>query len=240
MNQLIFMIIVGSLVSISGTSIGALIGLIFKNPSKRTLGYLIGFAGGIMLSVVMLDLIPEALESWGSINTVIFCTLGIVIITFIDSFMQKRNKINKHTKMALITAVGLMIHNFPEGIIMGCGFASGSVLGIKMSLIVAIHDIPEGIAVSAPLMLSKAKGIKIFLYTVLTAIPTVFGTFAGAYIGKVSPNAMGISLSIASGIMLYVICGEMIPESSKLWEGIASTIGVLTGIICGLIIINVL
>ena len=45
---------------------------------------------------------------------------------------------------------------------------------------------------------------------------------------------LGACLSFASGIMLYVVCGEMIPESSKLWDGVTSTIGILSGIIVGL------
>ncbi|MBC2399391.1 ZIP family zinc transporter [Clostridium tetanomorphum] len=233
------MIILGSVVSLSGTTIGGLMGIVIKNPSKRTLGTIIGFSGGLMLSIVVFDLIPEALQNWGFNYTILCCIMGIVLVTFVDNNLQN-DKVDRHIKMALITAIGLMIHNFPEGIIMGCGFAAGGSLGLKMSIIIAIHDIPEGIAVSAPLMVSRIKPLKIFGYTVATALPTVLGAFIGTYIGNMSRNALGISLSVASGIMLYVVCGEMIPESSKLWDGVSSTIGVLSGIIFGLILIKLL
>ncbi|WP_034868204.1 ZIP family metal transporter [Clostridium lundense] len=233
------MIILGSIISLSGTTLGGIVGVMVKNPSRRTLGTLIGFSGGLMLSIVVFDLIPESLQDWGVTNTIICCIMGIVLVTLVDNYLQM-NKVDKHIKMALITAIGLMIHNFPEGIIMGCGFATGGSLGIKMSLLIAIHDIPEGIAVAAPLMASRVKALKILTYTIATAVPTVIGTFIGAYIGKVSTDALGISLSFASGIMLYVVCGEMIPESSKLWDGVASTIGVLSGVIFGLILIRLL
>ena len=233
------MIILGSIISLSGTTIGALIGVGIKNPSKRLLGILIGFSGGLMLSVVVFDLIPEALQNWSFINTIITCVFAIMIVSLVDNKLQK-NKVDRHIKMALITAIGLMIHNFPEGVIMGCGFAAGSSLGIKMSILIAIHDIPEGIAIAAPLRASKLKVLKILFYTIATATPTIIGTFIGAYIGKLSTSALGLSLSFASGIMLYVVCGEMIPESSKLWDGLASTLGILAGIISGLVIINLL
>ncbi|WP_206427352.1 ZIP family metal transporter [Clostridium rectalis] len=239
MNNLIFMILIGSVVSLSGTTLGALLGLIVKNPTNKILGSLIGFSGGLMLSIVVFDLIPEAINTWGAIYTILFSILGIFLVALVDNNM-KDNKVNKHIKIALITAMGLMIHNFPEGIIMGCGFAAGSKLGIKMSILIAIHDVPEGIAVAAPLMASKMKPLKILLYTVATALPTVLGTLIGGYIGNLSNNALGISLSFASGIMLYVVCGEMIPESSKLWDGICSTIGVLAGVMCGLILIQLI
>lgn len=211
----------------------------FKNPSKKLLGSLLGFSGGLMLAVVVFDLIPEALSNWSFIYTIIFCILGIILIAFVDKNMNNEY-IDKHKKMAIITALGLMLHNFPEGMIMGCGFAAGTNLGIKMSLVITIHDIPEGMAVATPLMASNENSFKIFLYTVLTALPTVLGAILGAFMGQISNNLLGANLSIASGIMLYVVCGEMLPQSNKLWEGISSTIGVLSGLIFGLIIVYLL
>lgn len=222
-----------------GTTIGGLVGIMFKNPSKKLLGSLLGFSGGLMLAVVVFDLIPEALSNWSFIYTIIFCILGIILIAFVDKKINNEY-IDKHKKMAIITALGLMLHNFPEGMIMGCGFASGTNLGIKMSLVIGIHDIPEGMAVATPLMASNENSFKIFLYTVLTALPTVLGAILGAFMGQISNNLLGANLSIASGIMLYVVCGEMLPQSNKLWEGISSTIGVLTGLIFGLIIVYLL
>jgi ZIP family zinc transporter len=236
---MIGIVVLGSLVSLIGTMTGASIGMIVKKPSNKFLGGIIGFAGGLMLSVVVFDLIPEAIIKWDFVNTLIFCIMGIILISVIDSKINIHSA-NKHAKVAFMATIGLMIHNLPEGIIMGCGFAAGSILGIKMSLIIAIHDIPEGIAVSAPLMASKVKTHKILFYALITAFPTAIGTWFGAYIANISLNVLGACLSFASGIMLYVVCGEMIPEASKLWDGITGTIGTLSGFIVGLIMIRAL
>ncbi len=230
-------VIIGSIVSLVGTMIGASLGVIVREPSNKLLGAIIGFAGGIMLSVVVFDLIPESMNKWNFVFTIIFVVLGASLIAIIDSKVDIGST-NKHLKIAFMASLGLMIHNFPEGIIMGCGFAAGGTLGIKMSLIIAIHDIPEGIAVSAPLMASKVKISRILLYAFITAFPTAIGTFAGVYIANISKNVLGACLSAASGIMLYVVCGEMIPESSKLWDGITSTLGTLCGIVLGLVIVQ--
>lgn len=238
-NNIIYLIIFACLVSLIGTMTGASLGVIIKHPSRKILGAIIGFSGGIMLSVVVFDLIPEALNRWSFSGTLFFCVLGIALIVVADTKI-KMNGVNFHVKVALITALGLMLHNFPEGIIMGCGFAAGGTLGFKMALIIGIHDIPEGIAVAAPLMASNVKICKILFYAFITAVPTVAGCLLGAFISGISVNVLGASLSLASGIMLYVVCGEMLPEASKLWEGITSTLGVLTGVIIGFIITHVL
>lgn len=240
---MLVIVILGSTVSLIGTMMGASLGIIVKKPSKKFLGAIIGFAGGLMLSIVVFDLIPEAMNNWSFIGTLIFCILGIVTIVIIDTKIDLGGgnfKDNNHLKVAFMAALGLMLHNLPEGVIMGCGFLAGQSLGLKMSLIIAIHDIPEGIAVSAPLMASNVKVSKIMLYAFLTAFPTAIGTWIGAYVGSISPNVLGACLAFASGIMMYVVCGEMLPESSKLWDGISSSLGILTGLILGLIMVTIL
>lgn len=242
-GRLIIIVILGSLVSLIGTMIGASLGVLVKNPSKKLLGAIISFAAGLMMAVVVFDLIPEAIEKGTFGNTLLFCFIGILVIMFIDYLSEGALQGvvgNKYIKVAFMVALGLMLHNLPEGIIMGCGFVAGGSLGLKMSLIIAIHDIPEGIAVSAPLMASRVKVYKILFYAFLTALPTAIGAWFGVQIGSISNYVLSVSLSLASGIMLYVVCGEMIPESSKLWDGITNTIGILLGIILGLIITNVL
>jgi zinc transporter, ZIP family len=241
--NMLMIVLLGSAVSLIGTMIGASLGIIVKKPSNKFLGATIGFAGGLMLSIVVFDLIPEAMTNWSFIGTLIFCLLGILTIVLIDTKLNLSNSSfgkNKHQKVAFMAALGLMLHNLPEGVIMGCGFVAGQSLGLKMSLIIAIHDIPEGIAVSAPLMASNVKVSKILLYAFLTAFPTAVGSWIGAYVGSVSPNILGACLAFASGIMMYVVCGEMFPESSKLWDGVTSSIGVVSGIMLGLIMVKII
>lgn len=237
--KIIIIVILASFVSIFGTILGAAIGVIFRNPSKKILSNIIGFAGGLMLSIVVFDLIPESLE-WSFIGTIIFSVIGVLVLVLIDfSIDRQKSNYNLHKKVATLVALGLMLHNFPEGIIMGCGFFTGDNLGIKMAIIIAIHDIPEGISFAAPLMAAKMRRLKILLYAFITALPTTIGALAGAYIGNVSKNLLGASIAIASGVMLYVVCCEMIPESTNLWNGQSKNIATITGFILGLVIINV-
>lgn len=241
MSNIIIIVILSGLVSLIGTIIGASIGVLFKNPSKRLLGILLGFSGGLMLSIVVFDLIPEAVEKWNLEGTVFFAVIGIIFVIILDNFLKvDDSKFSSHKKVAFMTALGLMLHNFPEGVIMGVGFLAGKTLGLKMSIIIAIHDIPEGMAVAAPLMVSRVKVSKIMLYVTITALPTALGAWIGIFAGSMSANTLGACLALASGIMLYVVCGELLPESSKLWDGLSRTIGVLCGVLLGLVMINVI
>lgn len=236
--RILIIVILASFISILGTLLGAAIGVNFKNPSKQVLSNIIGFAGGLMLSIVVFDLIPESIE-WSFIGTIIFSVIGVLVLVLIDfSIEQQKSNYNLHKKVAILVALGLMLHNFPEGIIMGCGFFTGDNLGVKMAIIIAIHDIPEGISFAAPLMAARMRRLKILLYAFVTALPTTLGALSGAFIGNVSKNMLGACIAIASGVMLYVVCCEMIPESTNLWSGQSKNIATVTGFILGLIIIN--
>lgn len=241
MSNVLIIVTLGSVVSLIGTMCGACLGVLVHNPTDKFLGGMVGFAGGLMLSIVVFDLIPEALKGFGLFRVLFFCLIGILTIACIDGlFDLKNSSVNSTIKVAFMASLGLMIHNLPEGIIMGCGFVSAASVGLKMSFIIAVHDIPEGIAVAAPLMASKTRVGKILFYAFVTAFPTAIGVWIGAYFGNISPNILNACLSYASGIMLYVVCGEMFPESSKLFGGITSTLGIILGILLGLIMINLI
>lgn len=46
-----------------------------------------------------------------------------------------------------------------------------------------------------------------------------------------------LSLSFASGAMLYVVFGELVPESILMWKSKVPSFAIIIGMICGLIII---
>jgi zinc transporter, ZIP family len=240
-NNIGLIILFSGVVALIGTMLGAFLGVTMNNPSRKFLGNIIGFASGLMLSIVVFELIPEAREKTGLVGTLLFLVIGIIIVVTIDKISNLNGSGNsQYTKVAFMVAIGIMLHNFPEGLIMGFGFVSGENLGLKMSVIIAIHDIPEGLAVAAPLMLTGISSRKILFFAFLTALPTAIGAWIGIYIGSISVNILGSALAFASGVMLYVIYGEMIPQSKKLWPGITNTLAILFGIIVGLIMTNVL
>lgn len=240
LSKIFLIAILCSLISLIGTMVGASIGVFIRNPSKKMLGSIMGFAAGLMLSVVVFDLIPEAINKGGFLKTTIFYFLGISLVMFLDKFIHYNGKENNYKKVAIITSLGIMFHNLPEGVIMGCGFLAGESLGLKMSIIITIHDIPEGIAVTAPLMASKVKVSKIMLYAFITALPTALGAAVGVMAGNISEGSLGSCLALASGIMMYVVFGELIPESNKLWEGLTITISILLGVTLGFIMVNLM
>ncbi len=143
----------------------------------------------------------------------------------------------------IVMAAAIALHNMPEGMVIGASFARSSTEilqnrgGLMMAIVIGLHNIPEGMAVAVPLIsggMSKGKAVTV---TALSGLPTVLGAALGYLVGAMGPVALSLSLSFASGAMLYVVLGELLPESILMWRSKAPAAAVLIGMITGLVII---
>jgi ZIP family zinc transporter len=80
------------------------------------------------------------------------------------------------------------------------------------------------------------KKWRVVLTAILSGVPTGIGALVGGIVGQMSQNAISICLGFAGGAMLYIVSGELVPESNQLHRGRISTFGNIFGIICGIII----
>lgn len=239
MNQITNISLIGLFSGVIGTTIGGLIGISFRNTSKKLLSFILEIASGLMTAIICFDLIPESLHITNITITLIGIILGVFLMFGCNKFIIKYSKKkpalhdNALLKTGLIISLGLSIHNLPEGLAIGAGFESSTLLGIKLAIAIALHDIPEGISISLPLNTSGISKIKAIIITFISGISTGIGALIGALIGNISLNFIGFSLSFAAGAMLYIVACELIPESQKIYSGKIASSGYIGGIILG-------
>ena len=143
----------------------------------------------------------------------------------------------------LVMAAAIALHNVPEGMVIGASFArtADQILtnrgGMIMAMVIGLHNIPEGMAVAVPLIsggMSKWRSVGV---TALSGAPTILGAVMGFLIGTIGQTALVLSLSFASGAMLYVVFGELLPESILMWKSKMPATVVVLGLLTGMIII---
>ena len=145
----------------------------------------------------------------------------------------------------LVMAAAIALHNVPEGMVIGASFArtADELLvnrgGLIMALVIGLHNIPEGMAVAVPLISGGMSRWKSVGVTALSGAPTILGAVAGFLVGTIGPVALVLSLGFASGAMLYVVFGELLPESILMWKSKLPAAAVRMGMLTGLIIIYV-
>lgn len=207
------------------------------------MSFILEFSAGLMMAVVCFDLLPHAFELGGLKLTILGIILGVIVIIYLDNLI-KLSQFSKHLKVVnsrllragILMAVGIALHNFPEGVAIGSGFDASVKLGISLAFVIAVHNIPEGLAMALPLKAGGMGSIKVCIYTLLVGIPMGIGAFIGALVGEISQEAIALCLGFAGGSMLYIVCGDLIPESKSIYKGRLSTIGNILGIILGIVI----
>ncbi|KMT22798.1 ZIP family metal transporter [Clostridium cylindrosporum] len=240
-NILVITLIAGG-VSFLGTLLGGIIGVSFRSKSNTLISSIMSIAAGLMIAVVTFDLIPEAIHIGGITLALIGIFVGVIFVTLMDVYLPSIPMVKahgNHIKTSILLGISLAAHNFPEGLAIGSSFATGQSLGIGLCIIIGLHDIPEGATVAAPLLKSSMSRGRILLLTALTALPTAIGALFGVVIAEVSKIFITLSLGFAGGTMLYIVCGELIPESKSLFKGVFSTISVIIGLVLGLIITTI-
>ena len=199
------------------------------------------------MSVICFDLIPEALGISNIYGVVLGVLIGIISMIFCDVIVQKKfNKkqqkyaeSNDLLKTGIIVSIGLAIHNFPEGLAIGSGFEASMRLGLGLAIAICLHDIPEGISMAVPMKNGGMNSIKVVFYVVLSGVTTGIGAFFGALVGSISQTIIAICLAFAAGAMIYIVSGELTPESNKLYNGRMTAVGNICGLLLGILVLNI-
>ncbi len=233
--------------------VGALVILVWRNPSERSLDGALGFAAGVMLAASFTSLILPGIEIGGILPVMAGVVLGALVLDRADAWVphihvlitgrvradEARDTHDKssfsHRRVAsvILFIVAITLHNMPEGLAVGVGFGSGNLgNAIPLMLAIGIQNIPEGFAVA---IAALNAGLNKLFYAAVTGIRAglveiplaLFGAWAVQVAQPLLPYAMGF----AAGAMIYVISDEIIPEThTRGYERIA-TIGTILGVI---------
>ena len=141
----------------------------------------------------------------------------------------------------LVMASAIALHNVPEGMTIGASYASNEgVMGsaaLILAILIGLHNIPEGMAVSVPLISGGMNKFKAVLITALSGVPTMIGALLGFLLGEIGTLGLALSLGFASGAMLYVVFGEILPQAILMYHSKLPAFSTIIGILLGLFII---
>lgn len=143
----------------------------------------------------------------------------------------------------LVLAAAVALHNMPVGMAIGASFAGPAQAGhaghagILAALIIGLHNIPEGMSIAAPMLAGGSRPLGAVGVAALSGLPTILGALLGYGVGTMDPALLSVSLSFAAGAMLYVVFGELLPESEGLWRGRLAGLATMLGLLLGMALI---
>lgn len=164
----------------------------------------------------------------------------------IHSDHLEQHYLNKDGKFSLfvagiVMACAIALHNVPEGMTIGASYASNNgVMGsaaLVLAILIGLHNIPEGMAVSVPLISGGMSKTKAVILTALSGVPTIIGALLGYLLGDIGALGLAISLGFASGAMLYVVFGEILPQAILMYHSKLPAFSAIVGMLVGIFII---
>ncbi len=116
----------------------------------------------------------------------------------------------------ILTALGIAIHNFPEGLAVFSSAVTGDrAFGLLVAIAIAIHNIPEGISVSVPIWEATGNRRRAFLYSFASGLAEPVGAIIGYAIlfPFLTPSLIYSLLAFSAGIMVYISLAELLPTA---------------------------
>jgi len=252
-------IVLSILAGVIGMGLGSVVTAIFGSKTDKMVSIFLSLAGGVMVSIVLIELIPEAIEYSNTLIAVIGIVLGVLMVMLLNNVMdrisrskQSSSKVHDsyseffHTegltnkkkgmlRSGMIMLFAIALHNIPEGLAMGAAGYVDITLGVSIAIMIGLHNIPEGMAIAAPLISGGVSKPKTILLVTVTGATTVIGAIIGMLVGGISYTALALSFAVASGAMLYVVFGEILPQALVSTKDKIPAIFALVGIIIGII-----
>jgi ZIP family zinc transporter len=228
------------------TGLGSLIAFSVPNLKFTWLSTLLGFAAGAMIYISFLELLAESIGAVGFFQANAAFFLGmfgmglldrVVEHIHMDTFPDKNalsiGENRSLQKAGLLTAVGIAMHNFPEGMAVLAASLSSPYLGFSVAVAIAIHNIPEGIAVSVPIYYASGDRKKAFAYSFFAGLTEPLGAGIGYFLffRFLTPEILFLTLAAVGGVMVFICFDELLPISIKYGNEHLTFLGAFSGMI---------
>lgn len=243
----------GSAVAALATALGALPALFIRHISARWEAIMLGFGAGVMVAAACFSLIVPGIEAGAVIlgsqlaGVLIVATgllLGAIGLLFADKLVPHEHPTAGrhgpdwiHLRRVWLMVFAIALHNFPEGMAIGVGFAGGDPsVGIPLAAAIAIQDVPEGLVVAVALRTVAYSPWKATLAGSLTGLAEPLGAVVGVALGSSFAPFYPLGLGFAAGAMIWVVSHEIIPETHRKGHEQAATLGLIGGFIVMLLL----
>ena len=170
-----FVVIVTAIAGVVGTGLGGLIGVLFTRNSEKIVSLLLSFAGGVMLSIVCIDLLSDAIsqvpDSVGHVFLVVAMTaVGFVLIYVLNAIVDRRTNpqvkhIDKHHPKTADQLSELIHSDHYEEHKKEYEQTKKQKLrrqlfiaGLVMAFAIALHNFPEGMVIGASYASDEVAG----------------------------------------------------------------------------------
>ena len=173
---------------------------------------LIALSAGFMVSVALLDLVPESIVQHGPSAGILI--LGGFLLVHLTQhtltphfhFGEEHHEVTEAVSVSAL--IGLLLHTFVDGVAIASGFAVNTSLGVLVFVAILLHKLPEGLAISSLFLAAGSSRSRALAAGASLGLATVIGGLMTETIGTIATYG----LAVAAGVTLYVGASNLVPE----------------------------
>ena len=207
------------------TTVGGALAVLLGKPGPRFMSGVLGFAAGVMIHVSYVELLGHSMETVGFASAHLAFFGGMGSMFLIDVLVPHDYMAERHpregnsrlTRTGLLVALGIGIHNFPEGMATFAGALHDPRLGTAIAVAIAIHNIPEGLAVAAPVYAATGSRGKALGLSFLSGVAEPAGAVVAALAlyPFLSEGVLAWVMAAVGGLMVFISFDELVPASRE-------------------------
>lgn len=180
--------------------------------SAGALETLIAISAGFMVSVAVLDLIPESIVTHGR-DAAAIVLVGYLLVHLTQHTFARHFHFGPETHhvtgaVSASALIGLLLHTFVDGVAIASGFETRPSLGILVFLAILLHKLPEGLAIGSLFLAAGASRTSALGAGAALGVATLLGALLTQYVGILAEYG----LPLAAGVTLYVGASNLVPE----------------------------
>jgi ZIP family zinc transporter len=208
-------------IAASSLIVGGLIAC-WVNLSKRTLGIIMAFGAGVLISAVAYELVFESvkLAKFSGYPTLGFF-LGAFTFFFADNLIEKMGAgdrkaigVSHHPSLVVPLVLAIILDGIPESVVIGLSLLEGGNVSVGMMVAVFISNIPEAVAGTSGMRSGGWSKTKILLLWLIIALVCAVASAIGfALLGDMPPFWLALVNAFAAGAILMMLANTMIPEA---------------------------
>ena len=220
----------------SSLVIGALVALRFS-IGLRTIGLVMAFGAGVLISAVSFDLIEEASDmASGQAPVAVGLFAGCLVFFGGDRLIdrlggsgRKRAAGADGDSSALAIVLGTVLDGIPESAVIGLTIYQGGAVGAAYLTAVFLSNLPEAISATTGLVTGGWRRSRVlWMWIAIVAVSGIASLGGYALFQESSPDTVAVVLAFAAGAILTMLANTMMPEafehSGKL-VGVVTTLG---------------
>uniref|UniRef100_A0A383VEI4 Uncharacterized protein n=1 Tax=Tetradesmus obliquus TaxID=3088 RepID=A0A383VEI4_TETOB len=139
--------------------------------------------------------------------------LDVLLLDESDSSSSDAKLKRQLLMSGVITALGIALHNFPEGVAVFLAAQKSPAVGLSLAIAIALHNVPEGVGVALPIYFatgSRWKGLQAAALSGL-AEPLAVILLALFFPGQIDERIVDCMLAGVGGIMAFLSFHELLP-----------------------------